>query len=449
MTVFKTFRSYIWQECTMRMLITRKHIRPSYTIIILLSAVNLIYLSFLARPLWISTSHQRKSQGTVSASNLPGRPEVKYTSDKDRIENCMANVLDELLDPFLLQDRNTTSPAIAYTQPPQSSDTCGYLSKISQSKPKVYRDVLAQASGADDGLVTLVTHLSLDHLESLAILIDHWQGPISAAVWVPKNKTASAVMGFCSIEALLSRDNILLHLVIEDHVFTFNKAFYPSNYLRNVALEEAKTIYVFLSDVDVIPMASMTRRLGFQLAKRPLGSKQVLVVPTFESLNSSFCCSTIPNSKIALLKLWAQHRIGPFYFKRYIPGYSPIRYDIWKVAKELYKVNFHKQFEPYIVMQRETTPKFNTSFFGLYFDKCVHSLQLHFMGFEFLVAPNIFNIHLNHSDTHDHKADPNFQCMYTAWQDFITMMEEKYKMRAPFVAHDRKALEKEEVELRA
>ena len=40
-------------------------------------------------------------------------------------------------------------------------------------------------------------------------------------------------------------------------VICFHQQFYPVNYLRNIALSQVNTPYVFLSDIDFLPMSGL------------------------------------------------------------------------------------------------------------------------------------------------------------------------------------------------
>lgn len=51
---------------------------------------------------------------------------------------------------------------------------------------------------------------------------------------------------------------------------------YPVNQLRNVALDQAKTDYVFLTDIDFLPMNGLYEYLKDAAAKHDI-SKQKLV----------------------------------------------------------------------------------------------------------------------------------------------------------------------------
>ena len=54
--------------------------------------------------------------------------------------------------------------------------------------------------------------------------------------------------------------------------------FYPINYLRNVALNAAHTDYVFLSDVDFLPMPGLHNKLLSNILKQGRQTRQVSLV---------------------------------------------------------------------------------------------------------------------------------------------------------------------------
>ncbi|KAK2177255.1 hypothetical protein NP493_610g01001 [Ridgeia piscesae] len=68
---------------------------------------------------------------------------------------------------------------------------------------------------------------------------------------------------------LSKRNNIALHLVGEAGPF------FPVNFLRNVALEHAKTKYIFLSDVDFEPMPRLEGHLKRYISDGYLQGKTV------------------------------------------------------------------------------------------------------------------------------------------------------------------------------
>ena len=58
-------------------------------------------------------------------------------------------------------------------------------------------------------------------------------------------------------------------------VFCFLQGLYPINYLRNVALNNSVTDYVFLSDVDFIPVPGLHAYLQQNIEKGLLAKKDV------------------------------------------------------------------------------------------------------------------------------------------------------------------------------
>ncbi|KAK2177256.1 hypothetical protein NP493_610g01002 [Ridgeia piscesae] len=68
---------------------------------------------------------------------------------------------------------------------------------------------------------------------------------------------------------LSKRNNIALHLVGESGTF------FPVNFLRNVALDHAKTKYIFLSDVDFEPMPRLEGHLKRYISEGYLQGKTV------------------------------------------------------------------------------------------------------------------------------------------------------------------------------
>ena len=60
--------------------------------------------------------------------------------------------------------------------------------------------------------------------------------------------------------------------------------FYPVNLLRNTALQEVKSPFVFLSDIDFLPMYGLYEYLKKAASMMDIGNeKKALVVPAFET----------------------------------------------------------------------------------------------------------------------------------------------------------------------
>ena len=85
----------------------------------------------------------------------------------------------------------------------------------------------------------------------LEALCRHWPGPMSLALYLT-DAEAQQFLRFLETSAVLSaRQDVAYHVVYREG------SLYPINQLRNVALAQALTPYVFLSDIDFLPAHSL------------------------------------------------------------------------------------------------------------------------------------------------------------------------------------------------
>ncbi|XP_035758834.1 LARGE xylosyl- and glucuronyltransferase 2 isoform X3 [Egretta garzetta] len=96
--------------------------------------------------------------------------------------------------------------------------------------------------------VTLVAQLSMDRLQMLEAICKHWAGPISLALYMSDAEAQQFLRYAQASEVLSTRRNVAYHIVYKEGQF------YPINLLRNVALANTQTPYVFLTDIDFLPM---------------------------------------------------------------------------------------------------------------------------------------------------------------------------------------------------
>ncbi|XP_036181970.1 LARGE xylosyl- and glucuronyltransferase 2 isoform X3 [Myotis myotis] len=144
--------------------------------------------------------------------------------------------------------------------------------------------------------VTLVAQLSMDRLQMLEALCRHWPGPMSLALYLTDAEAQQFLRFVEASEVLSARQNVAYHVVYREGPL------YPINQIRNVALAQALTPYVFLSDIDFLPAYSLYDYLRASIEQLELGSrrKAALVVPAFETLHYQF---SFPTSKAELLAL--------------------------------------------------------------------------------------------------------------------------------------------------
>ena len=101
----------------------------------------------------------------------------------------------------------------------------------------------------------------------LEAIAEHWQGPMSLALFLADSEAQQFLQFVLHSPVISRRSNIGFHVVYKSqytgvrsikHWLLGNKqvslqGLYPVNYLRNVALANVNTDYVFLSDIDFLP----------------------------------------------------------------------------------------------------------------------------------------------------------------------------------------------------
>lgn len=114
--------------------------------------------------------------------------------------------------------------------------------------------------------VTLVAQLSMDRLQMLETICKHWVGPMSIALYMSDGEAQQFLRFALASSILMSRRNIGYHIVYKDGQF------YPVNHLRNIALRQVRTPYVFLADIDFLPMYGLYEYLRKTVVELDLNS---------------------------------------------------------------------------------------------------------------------------------------------------------------------------------
>lgn len=155
-------------------------------------------------------------------------------------------------------------------------------------------------SNSEGGLndVTLVAQLSMDRLQMVELICSEWEGPISLALYL-SDADAQQLLAYVHSSAVLSaRRNIGYHVVYKDGQF------YPINYLRNIAMSQVATEFVFLIDIDFLPMAGLYPKLKSHIIQLDLHhNKKALIVPSFESQRYKLDFPITKQDLISLLDL--------------------------------------------------------------------------------------------------------------------------------------------------
>ncbi|KAG1663199.1 LARGE xylosyl- and glucuronyltransferase 1 [Nymphon striatum] len=269
--------------------------------------------------------------------------------------------------------------------------------------------------------VTLVAQLSMDRLQMVEALCKHWEGPISLALYMSDSEAQQFLSYALSSDVLRSRHNIGYHIVYKDGQF------FPVNYLRNTALQQVKTPFVFLTDIDFLPSFGLYEYLKRNIASMNLDtSKKALIVPAFETQRYRL---TFPKTKAEFLTMLDMGLLFTFRYHVWTKGHAPTNYARWRTATTPYSVNWALDFEPYIVVKKDI-PEYDRRFVGFGWNKVAHIMELNALGYEFIVLPNGFIIHMPHAPSFDiAKFRSNHQyrkCLKVLKNEFILDISKKY-----------------------
>ncbi|XP_035507680.1 LARGE xylosyl- and glucuronyltransferase 2 [Morone saxatilis] len=273
----------------------------------------------------------------------------------------------------------------------------------------------------DDTDVTLVAQLSMDRLQMLEAICKHWEGPISLALYMSDAEAQQFLRYAQASEVLKNRKNVGYHIVYKEGQF------YPVNLVRNVALKNANTPYVFLTDVDFLPMYGLYDYLRKSVVQLDMvHTKKALVVPAFETLRYRL---SFPKSKAELLSMLDMGTLYTFRYHVWPKGHAPTNYAKWRTATTPYKVEWEPDFEPYVVVRRDC-PEYDQRFVGFGWNKVSHIMELDAQEYDLMVLPNAFMIHMPHAPSFDiskFRSSSSYRnCLNTLKDEFHQDLSRKY-----------------------
>ncbi|XP_052215378.1 xylosyl- and glucuronyltransferase LARGE2s-like isoform X2 [Dreissena polymorpha] len=273
--------------------------------------------------------------------------------------------------------------------------------------------------------VTLVAQLSMDRLQMLETICKHWEGPISLALYMSDAEAQQFLRYAHGSETLMNRNNIGYHVVYKDGQY------YPVNYLRNVAMQQVHTEFMFLSDIDFLPMYGLYEYLKTAVRMADLRNQhKALVIPAFETQRYRL---TYPLSKAQLLSQLDTGELYTFRYHVWAKGHAATNYEKWKNASSPYTAKWEMDFEPYIAVNKNI-PLFDQRFVGFGWNKVSHIMQLDADGYEFVVLPNAFIIHMPHAPSFDiakfRSSSLYRRCLSRLKQEFQRDLSQKYGIKA-------------------
>ncbi|ENN79368.1 hypothetical protein YQE_04194, partial [Dendroctonus ponderosae] len=216
---------------------------------------------------------------------------------------------------------------------------------------------------SDSSDITYVTHLSFDRISLIDNIARLWPGPISFTMYLSDAQFAKVVHLLSDSQLLSSRSNIAYHVVFKQGEF------YPTNTLRNTGLKHVQTPFVFLVDVDFVPMPLL---------------------------------------------------------------YQLLRGNLKNFGDLKQKVKWQTHYEPYIVVRSDVIG-FDERFLGFGWNKMEHIMELEAQDYEFTVLSDVFIVHRAHKPSCDnlkYRQSPLYQrCFQTLKRTFIRELSKKYKKK--------------------
>eukprot|EP01100_Stratorugosa_tubuloviscum_P014953 TRINITY_DN829_c2_g1_i1.p1 TRINITY_DN829_c2_g1~~TRINITY_DN829_c2_g1_i1.p1 ORF type:complete len:438 (+),score=154.36 TRINITY_DN829_c2_g1_i1:123-1436(+) len=304
--------------------------------------------------------------------------------------------------------------------------------------------------------VTVVVQASPDRFDRVIQMLRRWKGPMSLALYMRNEtfKEDSERIKKIYYSSSLLQEWLDIHLVFR------NQTRYPVNVLRNEAIRHARTEYIFILDADFVPNAGLRQQLHKILREPNLEVDELIVanskdnkqkmnttllfkhgktkkerafvVPAFDArlpvliqdlenthtdddiiqqleetttriANTIFDpLDVVPEDKVDLLASIINKHVFPVNERVCPKCHGPVNYSYYYSAKRPYSIIYHWIFEPYVVLRKALTlPLFEERLKGYGFDKNSHALTLALHGYEFVVLPHSFAMHL------PHKRDPS------------------------------------------
>ncbi|ELU09782.1 hypothetical protein CAPTEDRAFT_220855 [Capitella teleta] len=353
----------------------------------------------------------------------PPRDTRSLSQDAQACVNRFQLNLDELYNNYTVYP-----PSYTLNDANQStSDICSLIAKEAAYNRSVFPDVFGSRSlfQPNGSRVTLVTQVSFNRLFNLTTQAKHWPGPMSVAMYLPLFRLETFVMDYCEAESLNKRENIQIHIMLDEGCY-----FFPTNVMRNLAMEYVYTSHSFITDGDHIPNPNMENNIIKHAEDGYLKGATVMIIPAFEYtvMPEGF---TMVHDKEELMKHWDEKYLKPFYIDRFLPAYGPTNYTYWRTAEHPYTIEYGDQFEPYIVAETKLTHSYNNSFIGRFYNKAEHIAEFFARRFKFIVCNDCYEYHIPHTSVAGEHHVLYHHCMKNLYFDLREYLQKKYENRMP------------------
>jgi len=281
-------------------------------------------------------------------------------------------------------------------------------------------------------LAGLATQLSVDRLDALQRLVDAWQAPISAAVYIKNWAEDEGLLRRYMEGSPLARRWLTLSLLFQQGVMER----YPVQTLRNLAMRQAgdpgSAQLVLMLDVDFVPSNGLAKHAWGSLesySRTHRDSKIAFVVPAFEPTPQRQAGLPMPQTKVMLLQEHERGLIQPILHPAgEHASHITTNYPRWLRSTEDYPVQYEVLFEPYVAATTQTLPAYDERFNAYGNDKCSHALEMAARRYEFIVLSDAFIVHAQHKEALWAGAQDNDKA-WEQWGSFMDEIQTRYGWR--------------------
>lgn len=252
-------------------------------------------------------------------------------------------------------------------------------------------------------MITLVTQVSMERLATLERSLQLWEGPVSLVIYVT-TKQHSEKSSFEWQRLYIQKKLKNIKLASSSHVtLVFGNSKnedYPINALRNIAIRQVKSKYMFLLDADFQPSPYFQQKFAATFKYSNFDQKTAFVIPAFEYIELPQRSDNAPQTKEELLQLLHREEpfILPFRISESSESHRITDYWKWYRADKSYSLNtFCDKYEPYVILRKTSSiPYYDERFSGYGMNKVTHITELFAANFTFTVLPDVWVLHLPH-----------------------------------------------------
>lgn len=296
-------------------------------------------------------------------------------------------------------------------------------------------------SPTDSEAITLVTQLTFNRITMLKRNLRFWNGPLSVVVYVVLEDDDNIDFKKREVRLGLPLDLFTKLSTVSVIVIYGNEigSQYPINRLRNIAIRNAKTQYIFLVDVDFVPSPDLEILAKDQITdynetKNSANDKLAFVVSAFDGTRNVLT-KDLPETKEELIRMVKRKKnLAPFRQIESPLSHRSTNYSKWYHTSEPYEItSYQDKYEPYLILRLTSEiPLYDERFTGYGMNKISHVMELALLRYKFVVLPDVWIVHRYHRLSRlsfAHLTDPDIRFENRLQRfEFISDLYTKYKI---------------------